>query len=196
MFKKLKIWKITLGLVLVYVAVCVICSLSYSRILDNLILSENLIFKEYLTTYNSDDDIFTIHVKDQNIVFSRITHTYISPFYIVKIPHIEFEYVYNISEPNESTHIEGNQAYNIVDFLQKDSFIAKTYTINEPKRSVTGKLNSVGFSPFFFGYCNNDFTIVGVDDYKLQHKIDNGYIFAFYREGNEDFDESMYTVAY
>jgi hypothetical protein len=61
---------------------------------------------------------------------------------------------------------------------------------------MTQAEKNLGYSPFFFGFCTDDFSIAGVSKYKFKDKINGGYIFAFYGQDNENFDKDSFMIAY
>lgn len=175
------------SIILIYLAICLFFVFSYNSKLEKLNPSENCIYTTDLQTYSKTNDIFSIYLTADNISFKRISHTYLSPFEWVKIPKVQFEYNYFFSDPTQSTHYEGDTAFEV--FLNEQSLIAKCYTIPSPQERKSG------FNPFYFGYSDDTMSLIGIDKFEFYYPSHNGYIFSFYANENPNFNETLYSIS-
>lgn len=174
-------------IVFIYLVICLFFLFSYNSTMEKLDPPEQRIYTSNLQTYSKTDDIFSVYLTDNNILFRRISHIDLAPFEWVKVPKIQFEYNYCISEPKKSTHYEGDTAFEV--FLNEQSLIAKSYTVPDPEARKSG------FNPYYFGFFEHATNLSGVDEFRFYHPLNNGYIFCFYATENPAFDEDLYFIA-
>ncbi|ABW19775.1 hypothetical protein [Alkaliphilus oremlandii] len=178
---------------LVIISMCfilyIICFFSYNYRLEALTARGQKIYSVNLPMGGGIDDVFTVFVDGEDVVFLRVTNRYMAPFELVGIPVVDFQYTYSFSNPQNSTYIGDGKEFALKDKLNGDIFIAKDFTL------VGEEIALPKFEPYYFGYCDSG-EIDGVSKYEANYKVGNGYIFVFKEVENQGFNSDDYSIVY
>ena len=181
MTKKIK-W--ILGAILcLYIIICIVCNISYEKIVKHIINEEQLLYHTYQNGEKRYDGQLFAYLEGDNIVFAMVSDVSIAPFGLANIPMIKFKCTYNSKNPTDSIGVADGKSYSLSELDEKGVIIES--------HSVTGEQDATPhIEKFYLGYYTNDFVPDGVETLTVKYQLENGYFFVFEQDNNPNYDGS------